>query len=125
MGHLGLTPQSVHALGGFKVQGRGEDAERIKADARALVKAGVFAIVLELVPAELAAEISAESPVPIIGIGAGNGTDAQVLVWSDAFGLTKRPPKLARSYRNLRQELFDGAQEFAAPPQVQEQPERV
>jgi 3-methyl-2-oxobutanoate hydroxymethyltransferase len=113
MGHLGLTPQSVHALGGFKVQGRGEDGERIKADARALVAAGVFALVLELVPEELATEISAELSIPIIGIGAGKGCDAQVLVWTDLMGLTPNAPKLARAYRNLRKEMIDATKEWA------------
>ncbi len=112
MGHLGLTPQSVHQLGGFKVQGR-ENPEALIEAAKALEAAGVFALVLEMVPKELAKKITETLTIPTIGIGAGNGTDAQVLVWSDAFGLTKRPPKLARSYRNLRQELFDGAKEFA------------
>lgn len=113
MGHLGLTPQSIHALGGFKVQGRGVDAARIRSEARALQEAGVFAIVLELVPAELAAEISSELSIPIIGIGAGNKTDAQVIVWTDLMGLTKRPPKFARAYRNLRDEMAGGAREWA------------
>ncbi|MEI6120246.1 MAG: 3-methyl-2-oxobutanoate hydroxymethyltransferase [Actinomycetes bacterium] len=110
MGHLGLTPQSVHALGGFKVQGRGEDAVRIKEDARALQDAGVFAIVLELVPAELASEISKELSIPIIGIGAGAGTDAQVLVWTDLMGLTKNPPKFARAYANLRSSMKEAVE---------------
>jgi 3-methyl-2-oxobutanoate hydroxymethyltransferase len=110
MGHLGLTPQSVHALGGFKVQGRGEDAARIKEDARALQDAGVFAIVLELVPAELASEISKELSIPIIGIGAGAGTDAQVLVWTDLMGLTKNPPKFARAYANLRSAMKEAVE---------------
>ena len=109
MGHLGLTPQSVHAMGGFKVQGRGDDAERIKEDARALVAAGVFAIVLELVPAELASEIAQELPLPIIGIGAGNGTDAQVLVWTDLMGLTENAPRFARAYIDLRRAMKDAA----------------
>jgi 3-methyl-2-oxobutanoate hydroxymethyltransferase len=113
MGHLGLTPQSVHALGGFKVQGRGDDAERIKADARALQKAGVFAIVLELVPTQLAKEITAELSIPTIGIGAGVDCDAQVLVWTDLMGITENAPKLARAYRNLRKEMTDAAKEFA------------
>ena len=112
MGHLGLTPQSVHQLGGFKVQGR-ENPEALIAAAKALESAGVFAIVLEMVPQDLAKQITELLSVPTIGIGAGNGTDAQVLVWTDAFGLTKNPPKLARSYRNLRQELLAGAKEFA------------
>ena len=113
MGHLGLTPQSVHALGGFKVQGRGDDAERIKQDARALQKAGVFAIVLELVPTQLAKEITAELSIPTIGIGAGVDCDAQVLVWTDLMGITENAPKLAKAYRNLRKEMTDAAREFA------------
>ena len=113
MGHLGLTPQSVHALGGFKVQGRGDDANRIKEDARALEAAGVFAIVLELVPEELAAEISQELSIPIIGIGAGKGCDGQVLVWTDLMGLTPNAPKLAKAYRNLRAEMSAAAKEWA------------
>jgi 3-methyl-2-oxobutanoate hydroxymethyltransferase len=113
MGHLGLTPQSVHALGGFKVQGRGEDAQRIKADALALQKAGVFAVVLELVPAQLAAQITAELSIPVIGIGAGVNCDAQVLVWTDLMGITDNAPKLAKAYRNLRKEMTDAAKEFA------------
>ena len=108
MGHLGLTPQSVNALGGFKVQGRGTDGERIKSDARALQAAGVFALVLELVPADLAREIAEELNIPVIGIGAGVGCDAQVLVYTDLLGLTVNPPKFARSYLNGR-ELISGA----------------
>ncbi|MEI6216698.1 MAG: 3-methyl-2-oxobutanoate hydroxymethyltransferase [Actinomycetes bacterium] len=114
MGHLGLTPQSVNALGGFKVQGRGEAGDRIKSDALALQTAGVFAIVLELVPAELAAEIARELTIPVIGIGAGNQCDAQVLVWTDLMGMTAQPPKLAKAYRNLRSEMVAAATEWAA-----------
>ncbi|MCX6450651.1 MAG: 3-methyl-2-oxobutanoate hydroxymethyltransferase [Actinobacteria bacterium] len=113
MGHLGLTPQSVHALGGFKVQGRGQDGQRIKADARALQSAGVFALVLELVPQDLAREIAQELTIPVIGIGAGNGCDAQVLVWTDLMGLTPSAPKLAKAYRNLRQEMTNATKEWA------------
>jgi len=113
MGHLGLTPQSVHALGGFKVQGRGDDGDRIIKDAKALAAAGVFAIVLEAVPAQLAAQITAELSIPTIGIGAGGGCDAQVLVWTDLMGLTAKMPKLAKAYRNLRKEMNDAAIEFA------------
>lgn len=113
MGHLGLTPQSVHALGGFKVQGRGEDAARIMKDAKALEAAGVFAIVLELVPAELATAIAQELRIPVIGIGAGNGCDAQVIVWTDLMGLTAQPPKFAKAYRNLREVIGSGVQEWA------------
>jgi 3-methyl-2-oxobutanoate hydroxymethyltransferase len=113
MGHLGLTPQSVHALGGFKVQGRGEDGARIIADAKALEAAGVFALVLELVPEELATQISKELSIPVIGIGAGAGCDAQVLVWTDLMGITKNAPKLAKAYRNLRIEMLNAAKEYA------------
>jgi len=114
MGHLGLTPQSVHTLGGYKVQGRGSDGEIIKSDARALAKAGVFAIVLEAVPANLAKEIRDELAIPIIGIGAGSSCDAQVLVWTDLMGITPNPPKLAKAYRNLRKEMLNAAKEFAS-----------
>lgn len=114
MGHLGLTPQSVHALGGFKVQGRGSEALRIIKDAKALESAGVFAIVLELVPAELAAEIASLLEIPIIGIGAGANCDAQVIVWTDLMGLTVNPPKFARAYRNLRSEIAQGVSEWMA-----------
>jgi len=113
MGHLGLTPQSVHALGGFKVQGRGEGAVQIIEDAKTLQAAGVFAIVLELVPEELAAKITEELSIPTIGIGAGKHCDAQVLVWTDLMGITKNPPKLAKAYRNLRVEMLSAAKEFA------------
>lgn len=113
MGHLGLTPQSVHALGGFKVQGRGDDGARILADAKALEVAGVFAIVLELVPEELAEKITKSLSIPTIGIGAGAKCDAQVLVWTDLMGITKNAPKLAKAYRNLRLEMLMAAKEFA------------
>ena len=113
MGHLGLTPQSVHALGGFKVQGRGDDAQRILEDALAIEAAGVFAVVLELVPEELAAEITARLSIPVIGIGAGNKCDAQVLVWTDLMGMTQGAPKLAKAYRNLRSEMIAAATEWA------------
>jgi 3-methyl-2-oxobutanoate hydroxymethyltransferase len=113
MGHLGLTPQSVHALGGFKVQGRGADGDQIIKDAKALEAAGVFAIVLEAVPAELARQITASLSIPTIGIGAGSYCDAQVLVWTDLMGLTAKLPKLAKAYRNLRKEINDAAIEFA------------
>ena len=92
MGHLGMTPQSVNAIGGFKVQGR-SNPESILADALALQDAGCFAVVLELVPAELAAKITQELRIPTIGIGAGIDCDAQVLVWTDLMGLTEKPPR--------------------------------
>ena len=113
MGHVGFTPQSVHSLGGFKVQGRGEGAAALLEEARAVEAAGAFAVVLELVPADLASRISKALTVPTIGIGAGTDCDAQVLVWTDMAGLTANPPKLAKAYRNLRKELMGAAQEFA------------
>jgi len=112
MGHLGLTPQSMHQLGGYKVQGR-TDAEVIINAAKALEAAGAFAIVLELVPADLAARITGELAIPTIGIGAGINCDAQVLVWTDLMGITKKSPKLAKAYRNLRAEMLAATIEFA------------
>ncbi len=112
MGHLGLTPQSVYALGGYKVQGRGEEAARIMKDAKALQSAGVFSLVLEMVPAELAAEISAALDISVIGIGAGVHCDAQVIVWTDLMGLTENAPKFAKAYRNLRAEISGGVKEW-------------
>lgn len=114
MGHLGLTPQSMHALGGYRVQGRGEDGAAIIADAIALQEAGIFALVLELVPGEVAAEITGALKVPTIGIGAGKDCDAQVLVWNDLMGITAKPPKLAKAYRDLRLEIRNAAKEWAA-----------
>ena len=113
MGHLGLTPQSMHQLGGYRVQGR-TDGDVIVEAAKALQAAGAFAIVLELVPAELAARITAELTIPTIGIGAGVNCDAQVLVWTDLMGITKKAPKLAKAYRNLRAEMLAATGEFAA-----------
>jgi 3-methyl-2-oxobutanoate hydroxymethyltransferase len=112
MGHLGLTPQSLHQLGGYRVQGR-QDGDAILEAALALEKAGAFAIVLELVPAELAERITAALSIPTVGIGAGVNCDAQILVWTDLVGLTANPPKLAKAYRNLRQEITGAAEEFA------------
>lgn len=112
MGHLGMTPQSVNAFGGFKVQGRNEQGDAILADAKALEAAGCFAIVLELIPAELAERITKELTIPTIGIGAGVNCDAQVLVWSDLMGLTPKAPRFARSYRDLRKEMSEGVQEW-------------
>lgn len=116
MAHLGLTPQSVHTLGGYSVQGRGEQGERLVEDAKALEAAGVFAIVLEVVPAELAARITAATVVPTIGIGAGPGCDAQVLVWQDmaAFRVPGgRTPKFVKTYAELGDGLREAACQFA------------
>jgi len=103
MGHIGLTPQSIHALGGYKVQGRGEEkAERLVELARLAEKAGAFALVLELMPRELAREISQSVSIPTIGIGAGVDCDGQVLVISDLVGMTEKPPRFARKYVDMR-----------------------
>jgi 3-methyl-2-oxobutanoate hydroxymethyltransferase len=112
MGHLGFTPQSVHALGGFKVQGRGEQAAALEKDALALQEAGVFAIVLEMVPADLAKELSQKLSVPTIGIGAGNGTDGQILVWQDFAGLSNGTRKIVKQYANLRCDLSKAASNY-------------
>jgi len=113
MGHVGLTPQALHQLGGYRVQGR-TDGDAILEAALAIEKAGAFAVVLELVSAELAGKITAALSIPTIGIGAGIKCDAQVLVWTDLMGITKNPPKLAKAYRNLRAEMLAAAGEFAA-----------
>jgi 3-methyl-2-oxobutanoate hydroxymethyltransferase len=115
MGHLGLTPQSVNAFGGFRVQGRGEAGERLLADAKALQEAGAFSLVLECVPADLASRVTASLAIPTIGIGAGAGCDAQVLVWQDLMGLTPEPgPRFVKRYADLRGLLTTAAQQFAA-----------
>jgi 3-methyl-2-oxobutanoate hydroxymethyltransferase len=103
MGHVGLTPQSVHAFGGFKVQGRGDaGAEKVIEDARALAQAGAFAIVLEAIPPDLAAQITAELDIPTIGIGAGASCDGQVLVCSDLLGMSRgHSPKFAKHFVEL------------------------
>ena len=95
------------------MQGRGESGEQILKDAKALEMAGVFAIVLEAIPAALAAEITKSLSIPTIGIGAGSGCDAQVLVWTDLVGITEKLPKFAKAYRNLRKEIADAVGEFA------------
>jgi 3-methyl-2-oxobutanoate hydroxymethyltransferase len=114
MAHVGLTPQSVHAMGGYKVQGRGEAAQRVAEQAEQLEKAGAFSIVLEAMPAELAGEITRALQIPTIGIGAGPGTDAQVLVSPDLLGLSERVPRFARAYVDLRGEIAKAATAFAA-----------
>jgi 3-methyl-2-oxobutanoate hydroxymethyltransferase len=114
MAHIGFTPQSVHGLGGFKIQGRGDGAEQLRADARAVQEAGAFAVVLELMPAALAAEVTKELAIPTIGIGAGAECDAQVLVWTDMAGLTESRSKFVKAYADLRTQLSDAARAFAA-----------
>jgi 3-methyl-2-oxobutanoate hydroxymethyltransferase len=114
MAHLGLTPQSVHAFGGYRVQGRGEDGERLLQDAKTLEAAGAFAVVLECVPAPLAAQVTEALAVPTIGIGAGPDCDAQVLVWQDMAGLSPRTPKFVRKYADVAGVLRDAAAAYAA-----------
>ncbi len=102
MAHLGLTPQSVNQLGGYRVQGRGEDGEILLQDAKALEAAGAFAVVLEVVPSDLAERVTQSLAIPTIGIGAGAATDAQVLVWQDMAGLTPgRPAKFVKRYADV------------------------
>jgi 3-methyl-2-oxobutanoate hydroxymethyltransferase len=113
MAHVGLTPQSVYGLGGYKVQGRGEAATKVLDQALALEKAGAFAIVLEAMPAELGSEITRSLQIPTIGIGAGPHCDAQVLVINDLLGLSEKPPKLAKAYVNLRETITDAVTRFA------------
>jgi 3-methyl-2-oxobutanoate hydroxymethyltransferase len=114
MGHVGLTPQSLHAMGGFKVQGKTPDAaEQLVRDARAVEAAGAFAIVLEGIPRELAALITRELRIPTIGIGAGPECDGQILVIHDLLGLSFNPlPKFARQYTNLSEIISSAAREY-------------
>src|SRR5262249_8035722 len=113
MGHLGLTPQSVHQLGGFRPQGRDwEAADRLVKDAEALEKAGVFSIVLESIPADLAGRISMSLKIPTIGIGAGTQCDGQVLVSYDALGLSDNPPPFARPYAQLSEQVLSAARAY-------------
>ncbi len=115
MAHVGLTPQSVNAYGGYPVQGRGEEAaQQLLRDAKAVQDAGAFAVVLELVPAELAAEVTTALHVPTVGIGAGAACDAQVLVWTDMAGMTDgRVPRFVKRFAQVRQVLGDAAASFA------------
>ncbi|MFJ9132646.1 3-methyl-2-oxobutanoate hydroxymethyltransferase [Streptomyces sp. NPDC102256] len=114
MAHIGLTPQSVNSMG-YRVQGRGEEAaQQLLRDAKAVQDAGAFSVVLELVPAELAAEVTRTLQIPTVGIGAGAETDAQVLVWTDMLGLTGgKVPKFVKKYADLRQVMGDAARSFA------------
>ncbi|WP_203335645.1 3-methyl-2-oxobutanoate hydroxymethyltransferase [Nocardioides limicola] len=108
--HIGFTPQSEHALGGYRIQGRGETAQRILDDAKAVQDAGAFAVVLEMVPGDVAARVTEELEIPTVGIGAGPECDAQVLVWQDAFGLRSgRLPRFVKQYADVRTVLLDAA----------------
>ncbi len=115
MGHLGLTPQFVNAMGGFKVQGKTSgQAARILADAKELEQAGAFSVVLEGVPGDLATRITGALRIPTIGIGAGPGTDGQVLVFHDMLGLTTgKAPKFVKRYANLAEEIASAARRFS------------
>jgi 3-methyl-2-oxobutanoate hydroxymethyltransferase len=115
MAHLGFTPQSEHALGGYRVQGRGEDsAERVLEDARAVEAAGAFAVVLEMVPGDVAKRITHELHVPTVGIGAGPDCDSQVLVWQDMAGLSSgRTPRFVKRYADLDAVLTEAATRYA------------
>lgn len=122
MGHTGFTPQTVHALSGYKVQGRAQDAERVMQECKAIEAAGAFAIVLEMVPAELAESITQELRIPTIGIGAGAKTDGQILVWMDFAGLGKRTPSFSKQYANLREILSAAAVQYRSEIQRGEFP---
>ena len=123
LGHVGLTPQSVHQLG-YRQQGKTADtAERILQEAIALTEAGIFALVLEHIPADLAAKITQRLPIPTIGIGAGASCDGQVLVTADLLGLSKKTPPFAKTYLNLRSEINGAIQQFSADVREKRFPE--
>jgi 3-methyl-2-oxobutanoate hydroxymethyltransferase len=112
MAHVGLTPQSVHAMGGYRVQGRGEAAQRVAEQAQQLEKAGAFSIVLEAMPADLAGEITRSLQIPTIGIGAGPDCDAQVLVINDLLGINEKVPKLSKKFADLRSVMTGAVEVF-------------
>jgi 3-methyl-2-oxobutanoate hydroxymethyltransferase len=115
MAHIGFTPQSEHNLGGYRVQGRGDASSRLIEAAKAMEAAGAFAVVMEMVPGDVAAQVTQELVIPTIGIGAGPHCDGQVLVWQDAFGLrTGRMAKFVKQYADMHGVLLKGAQDFAA-----------
>ena len=114
MAHIGFTPQAEHRLGGYRVQGRGDGAQSLAEAAQALADAGAFAVVMEMVPADVAAQVTSKVSIPTIGIGAGAGTDAQVLVWQDMAGLrTGRTPRFVKTYADVHGELLRAAQTYA------------
>jgi 3-methyl-2-oxobutanoate hydroxymethyltransferase len=114
MAHIGFTPQREHVLGGYRVQGRGDAAEEVVADALAVAEAGAFAVVLEMVPGHVAKRVTHDIAVPTVGIGAGPETDAQVLVWQDMAGLrTGKAPRFVKRYADLAGALTDATQRFA------------
>ena len=115
MAHIGFTPQSEHALGGYRVQGRGDASNRVLEDAHAVEEAGAFAVVMEMVPGDVAGQVTKELTIPTIGIGAGVDCDGQVLVWQDAFGLRSgRMARFVKQYADVRSVLLDGARSYAA-----------
>jgi len=115
MAHIGFTPQAEHNLGGYRVQGRGDTASRLVAAAQAMEAAGAFSLVMEMVPGDVAGEITKTLAIPTIGIGAGPDCDAQVLVWSDMAGLrTGRMPRFVKQYADLHGVLLQAAKDFAA-----------
>lgn len=115
MAHIGFTPQSEHNLGGYRVQGRGDAAKTVVEQAQAMEEAGAFAVVMEMVPGDVATEVTASVGIPTIGIGAGPNCDGQVLVWQDAFGLrTGRMPRFVKQYADLHGVLLKAAQDYAA-----------
>lgn len=115
MAHVGFTPQSEHTLGGYRVQGRGDAADKLLEDARAVEAAGAFAVVLEMVTSDAAAAVTRELQIPTIGIGAGPECDAQVLVWQDMAGLrTGKAPRFVKRYADVRTVLTDAARAYAA-----------
>jgi len=114
MAHIGFTPQSEHNLGGYRVQGRENDGADVLADARAVAEAGAFAVVLEMVPGEVAKTVTKELSIPTVGIGAGPDTDAQVLVWQDMAGLrTGKAPRFVKRYADLAGILGDATRRFS------------
>ncbi|UBU16534.1 3-methyl-2-oxobutanoate hydroxymethyltransferase [Nonomuraea gerenzanensis] len=113
MAHLGLTPQSVNVMGGYRVQGRGQSGDELMSDAKDLERAGAFSVVLECVPADLAQRVTTSLAIPTIGIGAGAATDAQVLVWQDLMGLTERPARFVKRYSDLAGEMDRAVRAFA------------
>jgi 3-methyl-2-oxobutanoate hydroxymethyltransferase len=114
MAHIGFTPQSEHVIGGYRVQGRENEGAEVLADARAVAEAGAFAVVLEMVPGEVAKQVTKELPIPTVGIGAGPDTDAQVLVWQDMAGMrTGKAPRFVKRYADLAGILGEATRQFA------------
>ncbi|MGH3861998.1 3-methyl-2-oxobutanoate hydroxymethyltransferase [Actinokineospora sp.] len=123
MGHIGFTPQSEHNLGGYRVQGRGDAGDNVLADAVALQEAGAFAVVMEMVPADVAKKVTHELHIPTVGIGAGPDCDAQVLVWQDMAGMRRaKAPRFVKRYADVAGVLLNAAEQFAADVRGREFP---